>query len=74
MGNFTREKIIHVPCPYCSNARLFDCREPSEGIIEIKCPQCKTVSTIDLQCVNQGRREKRLKAYHRINRQLHSNN
>lgn len=56
MGEFTREKTIPVPCHYCSNTRLFDCKESAQGVIEIKCPQCKVVSTIDLQHVNQRRK------------------
>jgi transposase-like protein len=72
MGKFTREKIIPVPCPYCSNTRLFDCKKSSEGIIEIKCPQCKRVSTIDLQYVNQRRKE--ILAYQKNNYEIHNSN
>lgn len=72
MKKTTSEKVIHVPCPHCSNTRLFDCKEFAEGIIEIKCHHCKSIVKIDLQRINHKRREQKLKAYQKIKLELHS--
>lgn len=70
MKKTTREKVIHVPCPYCTNTRLFDSKESAVGIIEIKCPQCKEIIEIDLEKVNRKRREKRYKGYKKVELEL----
>ena len=70
----TREKSMHVPCPYCSNRRLFDCKDSSEGVIEIKCQHCKKVVVIDLHKISQRRREMKFKNYNKIVHNMNRNN
>lgn len=66
----TREKDIQVHCPYCSQKRLFDCEESSQGIVKIKCPTCKSIVYFNLQLISEQHRRKRLEGYCKIARTL----
>ena len=69
---YKREKMIHVHCPICSNKRLFDLSECSEGGLTVQCPRCKQEVVIDFRNVIEKRQRKRKKRYLKAMEELKS--